>query len=698
MARRKQDERSFRLHPKLRVIRNSDDQVNSQRAVRSCTVASMLGSQQDEDPSVAEAVAPTARRKGVPRLKMTPERASRSAFVNVFVEMKSARNALEGTRSMGLEAMKTLLAHTQSESLAEQLSGTRLVSSGNAVLATIPVDMLSVLEDHPGVAFIQAAEPIRLDQPLTDPTGPRSAPPPRRLDTTLPAPKSEVLVGIIDVGGFDFAHPDFLKKDGSSRFLRIWDQGGDFREPPARFGYGAEFTQEKLNAALAQAQQTGLPATRLEQQSQRDTGSHATHVASIAAGNRGVCPHALLAGVLISLAGPDDAVAVKRSTFSDSSRIVDAVAYLTQLAEELKLPLSINISLGANGGAHDGSSATARWLENLLGAPGVAITVAGGNAGQIESLGPGDLGWMFGRVHAMGKIPSRGLQHELDWVVAGDGVVDASENELEIWYGAQDRFAVKLQPPGSHEWISVRPGEFIENRRLASGTFLSVYNELYHPANGANYIAIYLTPDLKTQPVTGVAAGTWRVRLIGEEIRDGSFHAWIERDDPLPLDPDQPDVFYFPSYFSSRSAVGSHTINTLACSSSVVAVANLDALREVAAYSSSPGPTRDGRLKPDIGAPGTDVVAACGFGDRATPWIAMTGTSMASPHVAGVIAWMLSMNPDLTSAQCQGILQRTSQPLVGTSYEWSRSCGFGHVNAAAAVRDAVAFNARHNLG
>jgi subtilisin family serine protease len=277
-------------------------------------------------------------------------------------------------------------------------------------------------------------------------------------------------------------------------------------------------------------------------------------------------------------------------------------------------------------------------------------------------------------------------------------VVDASENELEIWYSAQDRIAIRLQPPGSSEWIGLRPGEFIENRQLPNGTFLSVYNELYHPANGANCIAIYASPDLKAQPITGVAAGTWRVRLVGEEIRDGNFHAWIERDDPMPFDPDQPDVFYFPSYFSTRSAVGSHTINTLACSQSVVAVANIDSVREVASHSSSPGPTRDGRLKPDIGAPGTNVVAAYGFGERSTPWIAMSGTSMASPHVAGVIAWMLSVNPDLTSAQCQGILQRTSQPLVGTSYEWSRNSGFGHVDAIAAIQEAASFNSRTNLG
>ncbi|MFC2138808.1 hypothetical protein ACFLTE_11590, partial [Bacteroidota bacterium] len=39
----------------------------------------------------------------------------------------------------------------------------------------------------------------------------------------------KVLIGIIDVGGFDFAHPDFLDGQGGTRFVKIWDQGGTFR-------------------------------------------------------------------------------------------------------------------------------------------------------------------------------------------------------------------------------------------------------------------------------------------------------------------------------------------------------------------------------------------------------------------------------------------------------------------------------------
>ena len=67
----------------------------------------------------------------------------------------------------------------------------------------------------------------------------------------------------------------------------------------------------------------------------------------------------------------------------------------------------------------------------------------------------------------------------------------------------------------------------------------------------------------------------------------------------------------------------------------------------------------------------------------------MTGTSMASHHVCGVSALMLSLNPSLTAAQIGGIIRRTSQPLPGASYAWQNDAGFGVIDAQACLREAV---------
>jgi hypothetical protein len=301
----------------------------------------------------------------------------------------------------------------------------------------------------------------------------------------------------------------------------------------------------------------------------------------------------------------------------------------------------------------------------------------------------------MGRIHTSGQILARGLEVEIEWTVIGDGIEDVSENELEIWYGAQDRFIVAVKPPGDLDWIEVRPREYVENKRLPSGVSVSIYNELYHPTNGGNYIAVYLSPNLDPQNFRGIPKGNWKIRLKGEEVRDGRFDAWIERDDPLEIGRvGQRRIFRFPSFFSEKSNVDSHSISSLACGHRVVAVANLDDAKQQINISSSQGPTRDGRLKPEIAAPGTDIVAANGFGEANEPWLSMTGTSMASPYVTGVIGLMLAANRALTAAQCLGILQRTSRPLAGASYKWVNDMGFGRIDPAVAIEEAKSINIR----
>jgi len=423
--------------------------------------------------------------------------------------------------------------------------------------------------------------------------------------------------------------------------------------------------------------------------------SHGTHVASIAAGNRGICPQATIAGVLISLPESDEH---RRKSFYDSTRIVHAIEYLFALGEELEMPVSINVSLGTNGHAHDSSSAVNRWIDMALTVPGRSVCVAAGNAGQEAPEFEGDSGFVVGRIHTSGRVAARELNGDIEWLVVGNGIVDVSENELEIWYGPQDRFAVSVRPPGG-KWIGpVGPRQFIENQQLADGSFVSVYNELYHPANGANYISIYLSPFFAPAGVVGIPAGAWTVRLHGLEVREGTYHGWIERDDPRRLGrTGAQELWSFPSFFSERSNVDDSSVSSLACGLRVISVGNLDSAQERINVSSSQGPTRDGRQKPEVVAPGTRIVAAKGFADPGDPWVAMSGTSMASPHVAGVVGLMLAVERTLTAAQVNGIILRTARPLPGASFTWATDAGFGRLDEEACLVEAGRANEREDL-
>jgi len=673
-----------KLHPKLRMITDGDATVNILRSERAAALAveSPVSLKKVKEYRRADAV-PVAISdlEKKPRVPPPLKRVTSAVRANVFVYLRDPK-----VETPDVDRPKC--------------------RKGEILQVQAPLDEIPAIAGKDGVTYVEIAETLKMPVVTTgDPTPGPPAASERRFGSAAQHKFGEdILIGIIDVQGFDFSHADFLNDAGKTRFVRIWDQGGDARQSPhdrdayfdRQFEYGAEFQQADLNRALAASFSLGLPATDIEPQSQRAEGSHGTHVASIAAGNRGVCRRAKIAGVVISLPQEDQD---KRLSFYDSSRLADAVDYLLRLGQKMGLPVSINVSLGTNGHSHDGSAAVTRWIDAALAAPGRAVTVAAGNSGQEKGETEDDLGWIMGRIHASGAFPAAGLEQDLEWVVVGNGIMDLSENELEIWYSAQDRFAISIKPPGM-DWIRpIEPREFIQNRMLSDGTMLSAYNEVFHPANGLNYISVYLSPFLQPPQVIGVRAGTWIVRLHSREVRDGRYHAWIERDDPQRLGRvGEREAWSFPSFFTERTLVDDTTVSSLGCGSRVITVANLDAVRNQISISSSQGPTRDGREKPDIAASGTNIVAAKGFAGDPDAWVGMSGTSMASPLVAGVVGLMLAIEPRLTAAQIESIIRRTAKPLPGASFTWSNAAGFGVIDPEACLTETSRLNVRKDLG
>jgi subtilisin family serine protease len=580
-----------RVHPRLRVMLNSSPTVNAQRAV--ATGCLVVGGPAAKKAKPLEIVPASEVKPQTARIKdLDPKDKQRNdVLVSVFVRKRSKID----------------------------IPGERAKLDNEFAMARIPLDELKEWAKRPEIGFFEQAENLKQPGAMRLATG---RDPPQRKESITKGVKLHrdgkgVLIGVVDVEGFDWLHPDFTDQNDpnkKSRFIRIWDQGRsngkcprdryadrhpdrDARNGPwAQFDYGVEITSEDMEKARKEAGEVHVSPHDLEPQSQMIPGSHGIHVASIAAGNSGVASKAEIAAVLVSIPSEDTE---RRKSFYDSTRLLDAVNYLLAVAEELdNRQISINVSLGTNGHAHDGSSTLDRWIEALLAKPGRSLCVAAGNAGQEREEHPGDFGYMLGRIHTSGQIHAKGLKHDIEWIVQGNGVTDVSENELEFWYESQDRIDVSIKSPGG-EWIGpISPGEYIENMQLgAADMLLSIYNELYNPTNGNNYISIYLSPYLDEEKIIGVRPGTWLVRLEGREIRDGRFHGWIERDDPLAQGDGQ---YFWPSYFSERSNVDSNSVSSLACGWRVVSVANLDEMGQRINVSSSQGPTRDGRFKPDV--------------------------------------------------------------------------------------------------
>ena len=132
-------------------------------------------------------------------------------------------------------------------------------------------------------------------------------------------------------------------------------------------------------------------------------------------------------------------------------------------------------------------------------------------------------------------------------------------------------------------------------------------------------------------------------------------------------------------------------------------------------YTSSRGPASDGRVKPDVTAPGgmifssvssysdyykessANTVARATINGKSYYWGQMTGTSQASPFVAGVIATWLEANPELSPEDIQLILKKTARQDSHTGACPNSIYGYGKIDALAGIKEVLSPSAIDNL-
>lgn len=162
------------------------------------------------------------------------------------------------------------------------------------------------------------------------------------------------------------------------------------------------------------------------------------------------------------------------------------------------------------------------------------------------------------------------------------------------------------------------------------------------------------------------------------------------------------DAGLIPVIAAGNSGPGIRTIGTPAITKNAITVGAYDDKNtathddDTMAFFSSRGPTtRDGLVKPDIAAPGVNMVSLLSPKSELQDanvtkidpyYVLLSGTSMATPVVAGVVALMLQANPELTVAQAKEIVVSTAEPMADTPGILG---GAGLVDPAAAVRKAL---------
>lgn len=465
-----------------------------------------------------------------------------------------------------------------------------------------------------------------------------------------------VLLGMID-DGIEWRHPDFIKADGTTRLQGIWDQKmliPTYR--PALYGYGAAWTKPQIDNG----------------QCLHRPGDHGSHVMGTAAGN------ARANGKYLGLAPKTDlaCVAIDLENYFLGG-FVDGVHYLFELARQRNQPCAINSSVGSYGSGHDGKDLYAQMVTQLIATrPGQTLVQAAGNARQFD-------------FHV-------GVDQQQDTVWVPFKYHNQTQQTHFTLYGdtadlTQLRFSLTLLSHGSTQ-PTARTRTFQLRQLMPTMGGLSHTSEvLFYDVQGqAVTLELYLDQyadayALEVQVRSTSNLGVWRLETMGT----GQYDIWSH---PVLLhtseilsyqgghyqrpDNQQSIVGYWTCVdpvvvvgaYQNRTYMVNYTQDTFDVSTAGYPVPGIAAF-------SSVGPTRTGLLKPDLNAPGGQVMSATTLSNLrfqrtlsssnrldAGGWHWLNrGTSMSAPMVTGALALFLECQPQATAWQLLGALHRSTR-------------------------------------
>jgi len=514
------------------------------------------------------------------------------------------------------------------------------------------------------------------------------------LNLSQPFTGKNVVLGVID-GGFDAQHPSFRHPvNGSSRVSRWWNFLDTTGTPPAGYNYGSEYTQ---------SQQI------LDKGTDAEDELHGTHVAGIAGGigdpetkgkYTGGAPDAEMVWVAIPYGE-------KQRIYKSST--ADGLKYIFDYAESVKKPCVINNSFGFFFGPHDGTDLLSRVCNQITG-KGKIIVASAGNNGDAQAY----FRKTFTANDSVIKTFITPKSYNRDNIIYITGA--------DIWYQPNDStFKVGLT------FWDIKTRDFIDRPILyytGQDTALWVYDPKL--ADSSKIVVEFATATEKAN-FNGKRNTTLKVKYYDKLNYIPVIHVYSKNNQ---MDIWNPYMYYssefineingidYPDFaigdtFSNMSATHCNSPNVIAVASYTLidsfktmrgSVYDVQEPVGARAKYSSRGPTADGRTKPDISAPGHWIVAPGSTFDNSAdylkieeaqflgnyyPYIALTGTSMAGPVVAGAVALLLQANPNLTPAEVIDILKTTAKlddftgkiPVNG-SVEW----GWGKLNALEAVK------------
>lgn len=454
-----------------------------------------------------------------------------------------------------------------------------------------------------------------------------------------------VIIAIID-SGIDYAHPDFCNSDGSTRILELWDQT-----------LNRVYTQVEINAAL----QAPTEQQRYELVPSRDISGHGTHVTGIAAGNGrasggryvGVAPESSLLIVKLGVA--------KTNGFPRTTELMAAVDYVLRRAEQYQMPVVVNLSFGNNYGGHDGRSLLETYLNEVSSYWKNVIVAGTGNEGTSRIHTSGRFSMQNetsvflkqkGTTSTASEVKSEAIPATINNTVPQDIQLAVGAYEtgfsLQIWKSYADDMRVTVIHPNGISSSEIRLEQGIQ-RIYLEGTELLVYYGTPLPYTVSQEVFLDFIPS-----GAYVDSGVWIIRLTPGRIVEGSYDMWLPWQGGL----SEGTGFLYPTEET--------TLTIPSTADKVISVAAYDSRYQTLADFSGRGYTRNRtEIKPDVAAPGVDIIAAAPGGGYDT----RTGTSMAAPYVTGLAARKMQRgivqgeDPYLYGEKIKAQFHREARPL-----------------------------------
>ena len=469
-----------------------------------------------------------------------------------------------------------------------------------------------------------------------------------------------VIVGFVDTG-INYTDSLFRNVDGSTRIIGIWDQTNnsdnsnnienETAKPFSAFSalYGTQYTAEEINLALNSDNPASIVPTR-------DENGHGTFLASIAAGNRderagfsGAAPQASIAMVKLKPAKQylrDFYLIQDGADAYQENDIMMGVSYLYFLARKYSMPLVVCIPLGTNMGSHMGMSRLGQYLNQVSLSNGSAVITAAGNE--------------TGARHHFRAV----MDADTDEVTAELRVGEREAGfSMELWAENMGVYTVGFISPTGEVAREISVPLRGENTVsfLLEQTQITVYTQIADVSAGSQFIFMRFETPM---------SGIWRILIRNSlDIRE-TFHIWLPvrgfiSDETYFLRPD-PDT----------------TITDPGNARYPITVTAYDHTKNSIYIHASRGYSLSGRIKPDLAAPGVNILGASVSGRRLTR---MSGTSVSAAHLAGAAAILLNWGvlnanyPYLNTPVLKSIFVRGAQRNPALTYP-NREFGYGTLN------------------